>query len=101
MARYKPKWVKTQDANHPEVVDALEKIGCTVHDASVMGGGFPDLVVGKQGLTMLIEVKTDKGRLKEGQQKWHTEWRGHTCIVRSPMEAVEAVQQHVKAHQSR
>jgi hypothetical protein len=96
-----PRYVANRDGNHKEITQALEKIGCSVYDASAVGGSFPDLVVGKHGITMLIEVKTPKGRLKEGQEKWHSEWKGHTCIVRSPMEAVEAVQHHVKAHQSR
>lgn len=96
-----PRYKANRDDNHKDVTQALEKIGCTVHDASVVGGSFPDLVVGYRGLTMLIEVKTPKGRVKEGQRKWHTEWKGHTCIVRSPMEAVETVMRHVKAHQSR
>lgn len=80
---------------------ALEKIGCSVHDMSRVGGGFPDLVVGCRGLTLLLEVKTVQGSLNKEQEQWHTEWKGHTSIVRSPMEAIEVVTHHVKKHQTR
>ena len=36
----------------------------------------PDLIIGKNGVTLLAEVKTAKGKLRPGQEKWHDEWRG-------------------------
>jgi hypothetical protein len=50
---------------------------------------------------MLLEVKTPNGKMKRDQIKWHREWRGHSCVVRSPMEAIEAVTEHVKNYQIR
>lgn len=96
-----PRWRQKPDANQKDIVAALEKIGCTVYDGSRIGGGFPDLVVGYRGLSLLIECKTAKGRLRKEQERWHREWKGHSCIVRSPMQAIDAVTEHVKNHQIR
>jgi hypothetical protein len=32
--------------------------------------GFPDLVLARDGAVILAELKTDKGRLGEGQPEW-------------------------------
>ena len=45
------------DANQPQVVKALRDAGATVAITSMVGDGFPDLVVGFRGETLLIEVK--------------------------------------------
>ena len=92
MAKYKPKWVKTKDSNHTEITDALEKVGCTVYDASEFGDGFPDIVVGRLGRCYLLEIKSSrKAKLNPEQRKFQKWWRGHFAVVRSPMEALQAV----------
>ena len=45
------------DANHAEITHALRQCGWVVHDTSGVGGGFPDLVVGKAGRLVLVEIK--------------------------------------------
>lgn len=37
------------DANHAEIARTLRRLGWAVHDTSGVGGGFPDLVIGKAG----------------------------------------------------
>jgi Holliday junction resolvase len=91
MAKYKPKWVKTKDENHDEVVDALVKAGCSVYDASEFGDGFPDIVVGRAGSCYLLEIKSASGQLRKKQIEFQMSWRGHFAVVRSPMEALQAV----------
>lgn len=71
------------DANHAEIVDAFRKMGATVLDLSRVGGGCPDLLVGRRGENLLVEVKTARGKLRETQQKFFSEWRGQCCVVRS------------------
>lgn len=93
-----PRWAQKPDENQGEIVQALENIGCSVYDASRVGGSFPDLVVGIRGLTILLEVKTERGRVRKEQTKWHENWRGCTFIVRSPMEAIDVVMAHVRTH---
>ena len=81
------------DGNHGQIVSALRRMGATVEDASRMGQGFPDLVVGWRGRTLLVEVKDSskppsERRLTDHQVRWHARWRGHVAIVTSVEEAV-------------
>jgi hypothetical protein len=99
--KYAPRWAQKPDSNQSDVVQALEKIGCSVFSLHRVGDSIPDLLVGYRGLTMLLEVKTERGKLSKEQERWHREWKGHTCVVRSPTDAIEQVMSHVKAHQSR
>lgn len=83
------------DANHREIVDALRKVGCVVHDTSALGGGFPDLVV-KAARVLLMEVKDGKKppsarRLTPEQEKFAAEWAGHWVCVSSVDEAIKEV----------
>ena len=45
------------DANQPEIVAALRKVGATVHSTAGVAKGFPDLTVGYKRATYLLEVK--------------------------------------------
>ena len=87
------RYAKKKDANQNPIVEALEAIGCSVYDASRVGGDFPDLIVAKGLKTMLIEVKNperSKGRreLSKGQNKFLSGWRGYWARVLTVDEAV-------------
>lgn len=73
------------DANHPEIVAALKKIGCHVLELSAVGGGVPDLVVWRRdGVTaLLVEIKNPvaKGKLNKLQETWHAAWTGAKPLV--------------------
>ena len=46
------------DANHGEIVEALLSVsGVKVHSLAGVGCGVPDLLVGAEGLTWLVEIK--------------------------------------------
>jgi len=74
------------DANHEQVVLALRTAGATVQSLAATGKGVPDLLVGFQGKTLLMEIKdgsktpSDR-RLTEDQLKWHGAWRGGPLAV--------------------
>lgn len=78
------------DANQPEIIAALEKIG-----ASVFPMGKPlDLLVGYQGVTHILEVKNadGKNKLEPDQETFIAEWRGRPpVIVRTVDDALEAI----------
>jgi len=76
------------DRNQSQIVAALRDIGASVEPIHALGGGVPDLLVGFRGRTLLMEVKTDDGRLTPQQVKFHQSWRGQTAIVRSIDEAL-------------
>lgn len=84
------------DRNQVEIVKALRKAGCTVTPTHTVGAGFPDLVVGRQGVNFLLEIKDGEkppsGRaLTSDEQKWHIEWRGVVHIVCSIEDALNVV----------
>ena len=78
------------DANHEQVVLALRTAGATVQSLAATGKGVPDLLVGFQGKTLLMEIKDGRKapserRLTEDQLKWHGAWRGGPlAVVDSP-----------------
>lgn len=79
------------DANQAEIVAALRKAGATVTITARLGNGFPDLVVGRNGATYLLEVKKPGAKLTPDEARFFCEWAGHCTVVRSPEEALQAV----------
>lgn len=74
------------DANHTQVVMALQAAGATVQSLAAVGQGVPDLLVGFQGKTLLMEVKDGQKppsarRLTEQQIIWHGVWRGGPVAI--------------------
>jgi len=60
------------DANQADIVAALRDAECSVYFI-----GLPvDLLVGKNGKTALVEVKTKGGRHTELQREFFATWRG-------------------------
>lgn len=104
------------DANQPDIVLQLEQTGASVESLAAVGGGVPDLLVGCAGVTvvsrfvtvadiarrlaglgpvtvlggcnLLIEVKTEAGKLRESQIDWHNKWRGQVAVCRTVGEAL-------------
>jgi len=74
---------KKVDENHKEIVLALREIGASVFDTSSVGRGFPDLVVGWQGVNYLVEIKTTKGKPTDYQVNFFIHWRGQAVLVRA------------------
>lgn len=83
------------DSNARDIVKVLRAAGCSVEWIASAGErvpGVPDLLVGKSGRAMLMEVKAPKGKLSEAQSKWMAAWRGcPIAIVRTAQEALTAV----------
>ena len=91
------KYGAKKDANHHEVVDAMQKAGAYVIDMSHVGKGFPDLIVGFRSQTILMEIKNPKtsyGKrgLNKNQLKWKEQWTGDTyCVVDGPEAALRMI----------
>ena len=74
------------DANHEQVVSALRAAGASVQSLAGVGKGVPDLLVGYQGQTLLMEIKDgfkppSARLLTEDQLRWHQNWRGGALAV--------------------
>jgi Holliday junction resolvase len=84
------------DSNQVEIVQALRKAGCTVTPTHMVGDGFPDLVVGRNGVNHLLEIKDgakppSARALTKDEKKFHIEWRGVVEIVYSIDDALRVV----------
>ena len=88
------------DENQSDIVEKFRGMGYSVAITSSLGGGFPDIVVGKYGVTVLVEIKDgakppSKRKLTEDEQRFHDSWRGAACVVECE-EDVEALDQWLK-----
>jgi len=79
-----------RDANEALIVACLQAAGATV--CRLSDKGVPDLLVGYQGVNMLVEVKGFKGKLTPAEQEWHQAWRGQVVIVRTVEEAMRLLE---------
>ncbi len=78
-----------RDSNERPIIDALRTAGASVEQISKKG--VPDLLVGFQGRTYLMEVKDRKGKLTPDEDTWIGAWKGNVYIVRSIEEALEVI----------
>jgi Holliday junction resolvase len=86
-------YAKRVDSNHSLIVKALRDMGCSVFDTSRVAGGFPDLVVGKNSKTALVEIKKDdKAKFTAAQQMFMLNWQGSTvCRIHDIEGAINLV----------
>lgn len=87
---------KRTDANQTAIVQALRKVGCSVTITSMVGDGFPDIVVGVNGKNFLLEIKDkdqppSKRVLTPEEKKFHEKWGGHVETVYSVDDALNIV----------
>ena len=106
------RWARRTDTTHAPIRKALRKVYGreNVFDSHRLGGDFPDLIVGAQGRTVLVENKTPtrlgggvKGSaISEGQKRFARTWNGGPVVqATSPEQAVSAVQAALNGSASR
>jgi hypothetical protein len=81
------------DANHDQIVTALQAAGATVQSLAPIGRGCPDALASKGGAMWLFEFKNPKGKdeVNEAQKKWHIAWQAPVYVVRTPDEALRVI----------
>jgi len=82
------------DNNQAEIVRTLKAVGATVTDTSMVGGGFPDLVVGYCKRAYLIEIKNPdaRGKLRTSQIIFQEFWKGPDVhVVENVEEALKVI----------
>ena len=85
------------DANQGEIVKALRAHGATVQSLAAVGHGCPDLLVGYQGVTYLMEIKDgslppSRKRLTPDEAAWHASWKGLAAVIESVDEALACIE---------
>ena len=84
------RWAERRDKAEADIVQALRAYGATV--AYLSAPGLPDLLVGYQGNTILLEVKSSRGKVSAAQQEWHVAWcGGPLAVVRNADEAIRVL----------
>ena len=79
----KPRYTPN-DANQGDILKGLRRVpGLHIIDLTEVGEDCPDVLVGYKSFNWLIEIKTENGKLKPGQQRHYNEWYGQTAVARS------------------
>ena len=74
-------YARKVDLNHQDIVKTLRSLGASVFDASGIGRGFPDLVVGINNKTVLVEIKSDeKKKFTQAQLNFMENWKGSSVV---------------------
>jgi hypothetical protein len=87
------------DANQPEIVAALRKIGVKVEHLHAVGKGVPDLLCSVNGWNFLIEIKDgakvpSDQKLTPDQVTWHAGWAAVVHVANSVDAALKIAQDY-------
>lgn len=80
------------DANHLATANHLRKVGFSVVSLAPMGGGIPDLLVGRPNFSCLVELKdgqkpASKQKLTPKEQEFSDSWTGPLITAYSAEDA--------------
>lgn len=84
------------DANQAELVALMRRLGMSVAITSSSHDGFPDLVVGYGGVTVLVEVKDGSKwpsarQLTPAQKQFHGAFKGAITTIETAEQATSLV----------
>jgi len=80
------------DNNQSAIVECFRSLGCGVLILSNVGNGCPDIAVGCNGLTCLVEIKNGtNGKLTSEQVVFFSNWDGMATVVRNIDDAIQLV----------
>ena len=82
---------KRTDSNHAVIRQAFRDRGFSWMDTYMVGKGFPDGVVGRYGINVLIEIKDgekppSKRKLTPDEQEFHGTWLGWVEVVKDEVD---------------
>ena len=81
------------DANQTEIVKVFRKLGFSVAVTSMIGQGFPDIIIGKHKCNWLIEIKDGKKVLSQrdltdDEEEFISNWKGSVFLVETIEQAI-------------
>jgi hypothetical protein len=84
------------DENHTEIAHVFRQLGCSVVSLAPLGNGCGDLLVGVNGINLLVEVKDgsqppSRRRLTRDEKVFHELWGGQICVIESLTDAVDLI----------
>ena len=82
------------DDNQPQIVKAFRQLGYSVAHTHTIGKGFPDIVIGRDGVNTLVEIKDglktkSQRQLTPDEKEFHEAWRGTVVIIESVEDVIE------------
>jgi hypothetical protein len=84
-----------KDTNQDALVKVAKRYGCSVAYTFQLGSGFPDLVVGIDGMfNLLIEAKRPGGYLTPDEAQFRDGWKGQYDAVYTPEQLAALVQKY-------
>lgn len=82
--------IRRADENQPEVVNGLREAGYSVCDIHIVGCGVPDLIVARDGKTVLVEVKrTWLSPMSEDEHVFFQTWQGDKIVATCAKEVMD------------
>lgn len=85
------------DANQPQIVKDLRKLGYSVVSLARVGGGCGDILVGHRGHNLFFEIKDPaqppgKRLLTLEEGTFHMSWRGQISVIETSEQADYLIQ---------
>ena len=85
------RFARRVDANQRAVTAELRARGYSVEPTHVVAGGFPDIAVGRWGITCLVELKNpgkppSQRKLTPSEDEWHGAWKGCSMVAETAEE---------------
>ena len=80
-------YARKRDLAHAQIVAELRQAGFFVFDMGSVGRGCPDLLISRNGIATVVELKTPKGRktaadrLGAAQKDFVAAWKGPPVIA--------------------
>lgn len=82
--------IAKKDDNHNEITEPLKRFGFSILDTYQIGDDCPDFVCARAGVTAVVEVKSKRGKLTYGQEKFRTLWNGLHIVARHYTDVLNA-----------
>lgn len=76
------------DLNQRQMVEQLRACGFTVRHTHTIGKGFPDLIVGRWDINLLVEVKREGEKLTPDEREFFETWKGAAIIATSAEQVI-------------
>ena len=84
---------KRVDKNQSQFTAELRKLGFSVAHTHTLGKGFPDLAIGWQRFTWLVELKSGAAdQLNGNEWDWWKNWRGSVFKTHSALDFLKQLE---------
>jgi hypothetical protein len=76
------------DNNQPALVGELRAMGFSVLLLHRVGSGCPDILAGRAGRNLLIEIKNGRGALTGDERDFIADWQGSVIVAKTAEEVL-------------